>query len=348
MQPRGNTVLQDAEGLLRERRLDEARSLLTDYLQKNPSSARGWWLLSFAITDVGQQIECLERVLQIDPQNAATQARLGKLKAAGVSPFLPETDSNSLLARSAPRSSIVKRRPNWVLPVSILSVFLCLTVGVAGFALVLKNRQPAAEQPTQSPLLPGQSTPTLLGLPPTWTPTITLTPAPTHTRLPELDVNLTATEIPNSTMGIATGMDAPDFTLRDVSTGEQVTLSSYNGQPVIIFFFTSWSAYSQGQAPALLQIHEEFQNKNVMILAVSVGEDADSARAFRESNGLSFPVLRDPDAEIFFQYKGTHVPLNYFVDSNGKVSTFKRGMMDYSMLNIQVRVLLGLIPTVSP
>src|SRR5687767_10814031 len=140
MLPRGKPVLQDAEQLLRERRLDEARPLLMEYVQKNPSSARGWWLLSFAATDRGQQIECLERVLQIDPNNAATHARLAKLRA-GPSPFLSEEKPSSTTTRSMSRLVTGKKRTNWILPASILSGFLCLSIGIVGLLVALKGRQ---------------------------------------------------------------------------------------------------------------------------------------------------------------------------------------------------------------
>src|SRR5690349_25070533 len=165
MQPRGNTVLQDAEQLLRERRLDEARVLLAEYVQKNPGSARGWWLLSFAVTDPARQIECLERVLQIDPNNAATHARLAKLKG-GPSPFVIEKSMDPQSARSISTLTSTKKKTNWALPVSILSIFVCLSLGIVGLVMMMKDRQQAVTQPTQSPLIPAQ-TPTFLGLPPT-------------------------------------------------------------------------------------------------------------------------------------------------------------------------------------
>src|SRR5687767_7422125 len=103
MKPWGDTVLQDAEQLLREGRIQEARPLLVAHVQKDPSSARGWWLLSMALSDPKQQMDCLERVLRIDPNHAPAQARLSKLKGAvPPSPVPASVQSPAPIKQEAP------------------------------------------------------------------------------------------------------------------------------------------------------------------------------------------------------------------------------------------------------
>ena len=80
MAEQNNQNLQHAEQLLREGNKQEARTVLVEYVRSNPSSTRGWWMLSFALTDPKQQIECVERVLRLDPNYAPARARLEKLK----------------------------------------------------------------------------------------------------------------------------------------------------------------------------------------------------------------------------------------------------------------------------
>ena len=53
----GGNLLQDAEGLLREGKRQEARPLLVEYIHHHPASARGWWMLSLAETDLNRQID---------------------------------------------------------------------------------------------------------------------------------------------------------------------------------------------------------------------------------------------------------------------------------------------------
>ena len=50
-------ILQRIERLLRAGKQQEARLLLMEYLKSNPSSARAWWLMSQAVTDLNQQMD---------------------------------------------------------------------------------------------------------------------------------------------------------------------------------------------------------------------------------------------------------------------------------------------------
>jgi peroxiredoxin len=374
----GDTILGDAEQFLREGRIDEARPLLVAHVQKDPSSARGWWLLSMALSDTKQQIDCLERVLRIEPNNAPARTRLSKLKG-GISPrpfsaaietsppvkqepprsfapFLPEDKQDS----PPPHSEPAKKKRSWVLPVSILSVCLFAAAGIVGLILVLRARQQAAPsfiaQPTQS--LPGQ------GLPPAWTPTAASTPTSGAISIPVETPFLALETLPpdpgtiilQSKYGLPIGTAAPDFALENVATGRQERLSSYRGRPVILFFFAAnQCSFCDFEAAELQNIYEEYQNDDLVILGINMGGFAlgrsgglEQGSDYRESLGLTYSILNDWEAAAFNLYKGDGFPINYFVDQNGVIVAYHRGSMGYSMINIQVRIMLGLIPTPVP
>ena len=48
----GMSLLEQAEELLRAGKRQAALPLLAEYLQGHPNSARGWWMLSLAVTDL--------------------------------------------------------------------------------------------------------------------------------------------------------------------------------------------------------------------------------------------------------------------------------------------------------
>ncbi|MFN2290617.1 MAG: ABC transporter permease subunit [Anaerolineae bacterium] len=60
----------------------EAAILLARRIERNPSDEVAWHLLSSALSDPKQQIQCLERVLEINPQNQAAASRLAELSGA--------------------------------------------------------------------------------------------------------------------------------------------------------------------------------------------------------------------------------------------------------------------------
>lgn len=365
----GGRLLQQAEEFLRDGNRQAAHPLLAEYLQQRPNSARGWWMFSLAVTDPRQQIECMERVLLINPSYAPARARLERLeqkfapRPPSVSPFLAEPTPSPYSPPPAPRPSLTEdplpkpdprpapapKKTEWALPVALGSIFLCAMLGMFGIFLLLNQpTQGAATQPFIT--VPPQT------MPPTWTPTFTATlrpsatPIPSQTPLPPLNLlspDQYATAIQDVGVGPSIGKFAPDFTLKNLEGG-QVSLRSQLGHPVVIFFWATWCPYCQREIPALEEIYTAYKDLGLVVLAVDVGESAAQARDYRAAHGLTFPILNDAREEIFNLYVGTAFPTNYFIDSSGRVVSVTVGMMDSAALNLQVRALLNLIPTSLP
>ncbi|MBL8101937.1 MAG: hypothetical protein JNM02_05360 [Anaerolineales bacterium] len=218
--------LQLAEKFLREGKKREARSFLAGYLQQHPDSTHGWWLLSFAVPDLKQQIDCVERVLRIDPNSALAQARLDKLRENSsdlpppVPPFVekisfdepeevpsiqPQKQDSKPIAAQAPVPVLKKKNRAW--QYVILIVIACILLVVIGIAVVMliQNDRPTGSATAMSI--------TQISMPPTWTPPPTttrspsLTPYPTITPviLPTSDV--TPTSIATDSIGLLNGLD---------------------------------------------------------------------------------------------------------------------------------------------
>lgn len=421
----GMSLLEQAEELLRAGKRQAALPLLAEYLQGHPNSARGWWMLSLAVTDLRQQIDCMERVLVIDPNYGPAQARLDKLEqmlaprppAAVVPPFVTEepsyryedTRSTPLFddeepqeqaqtfeealedeepayqwgsssstpwsssyfddddqprsasvpapepapptrapeppSRPTPKRGRIPKMPEWFLPVMVGLLLICLIVSCIGAVLLWRSFQP----PTVSTPQPFVTVPPRT-LEPTWTPTVTATPRATFTPIPGLTTAPGAQSTPAPQValeGTSPGMLAPDFTLKDVD-GRQARLSAYRGQPVLLFFWATWCPYCRTEITDLEKIHRAYEDSGLVVLAVEVGESAADGRAFRAEHDLSFSILSDSSQTVFRQYRGSAIPLNYFIDSDGRINYASTGMMDYSSLNLRARVLLNLVPTAAP
>lgn len=68
-----DTLYQRARVAIRERQLDEARRLLTEAVRADPRHENAWLALASALTDMNQAIDCLKRVLVINPNNKTAQ-----------------------------------------------------------------------------------------------------------------------------------------------------------------------------------------------------------------------------------------------------------------------------------
>ena len=100
---------------------------------------------------------------------------------------------------------------------------------------------------------------------------------------------------------LAPGDPAPDFTLSDAD-GSQVSLSALAGQRVIIYFYPA--AMTPGctkQACDFRDSRSDLSDAGFTVLGISPDAPAKLAR-FAEQEGLSFPLLSDPDREVLKAY----------------------------------------------
>ncbi len=100
-QPETDAIAQ-AQELIRSKQLSKAQRLLVDYIKKNPNSEQAWYTLSTAVDDPRKQVECLQRVLRINPANTEAQARLMKVMAAPAAPPPPLPVEEPPLTTSQP------------------------------------------------------------------------------------------------------------------------------------------------------------------------------------------------------------------------------------------------------
>jgi peroxiredoxin Q/BCP len=93
---------------------------------------------------------------------------------------------------------------------------------------------------------------------------------------------------------IAEGSAAPDFTLADDSGGE-VTLSSFRGKPVVLYFYPKDNTSGcTTQACGIRDAWADFERAGAVVLGVSPDGVA-SHRKFKADFELPFTLLADPD-----------------------------------------------------
>jgi peroxiredoxin Q/BCP len=97
------------------------------------------------------------------------------------------------------------------------------------------------------------------------------------------------------------GSPAPDFTLMSDS-GEAVTLSSFRGAPVVLYFYPrDDSPGCTKQACGIRDSYDAFEERDVVVLGVST-DDESSHLKFKQKHDLPFTLLADPDHEVSEQY----------------------------------------------
>jgi peroxiredoxin Q/BCP len=124
-------------------------------------------------------------------------------------------------------------------------------------------------------------------------------------------------------MALSVGDQAPDFTVKD-TYGNVVTLSSYIGKPVVMYFYPKDDTPGcTKEACGFRDSYSEYQNKNIVVFGVSTDNES-SHQEFAAKFNLPFPLLADSDRTLVKAYDvdggGYAKRVTYVIDATGKIS----------------------------
>ena len=121
--------------------------------------------------------------------------------------------------------------------------------------------------------------------------------------------------------GAATAADlppAPDFALKS-TTGQNLRLSEYRGQPVVLTFWADWCGTCQAQLAELADLGRRYAGQDVAVLAVNIdGADRREA-ATTAATRLGLTVLRDDAQAVARAYDLGTLPVTLLVDPDGRI-----------------------------
>jgi thiol-disulfide isomerase/thioredoxin len=120
------------------------------------------------------------------------------------------------------------------------------------------------------------------------------------------------------------GKLAQDFDLPALS-GKTVSLSQYQGRPVLISFGTTWCAACEDELPVLQRLHEQYPDLNVLL--VDPGESVNVVKSYHTGKGTTFPVVVDAKREAARRYQVYAYPTLIFIDRSGVIQKAQVGSM---------------------
>jgi thiol-disulfide isomerase/thioredoxin len=116
------------------------------------------------------------------------------------------------------------------------------------------------------------------------------------------------------------GSVAPDFSLKNLSDGKEVRLSSLRGKAVLVNFWATWCEPCKIEMPSLVDLQKKYGPQGLQIVGVAM-DDADDKEisAFAHRMGVNYLVLRGTE-EVGDHYGGIErLPMTYYLDRSGKV-----------------------------
>jgi len=115
-------------------------------------------------------------------------------------------------------------------------------------------------------------------------------------------------------------LPAPSLQLKD-SDGDIVDIKDLKGKVIVVNFWATWCPPCRREMASLERLHLATQAKDVVILAVNIGEDLDTVFSFmgQIEPAPTFPILFDSDAVSMDKWQVKGLPTTYIIDSNGQI-----------------------------
>ena len=120
------------------------------------------------------------------------------------------------------------------------------------------------------------------------------------------------------------GQQAPDFALKS-STGENLRLSEFRGDVVMINFWATWCGPCRQEMPLLDELYARYQRVGFNLLGVNIDDDSRRAMQMIDELGVSFPVLFDARKDVSRLYEVEAMPVTVIVDREGTVRYVHHG-----------------------
>ncbi|MDW7660118.1 MAG: TlpA disulfide reductase family protein [Bacillota bacterium] len=129
-----------------------------------------------------------------------------------------------------------------------------------------------------------------------------------------------------------------DFKLLTLD-GEETSLYAYEGKTILLNFWATWCGYCVQEMPVLDAFNER---DDLVVLAISVGENEDTVREYIEENGYSFEVFLDESGELGEAFGVTGLPTTLFLGPDFEYFYSFPGMLTEETLTEILSVIEGI------
>ncbi len=120
--------------------------------------------------------------------------------------------------------------------------------------------------------------------------------------------------------GLIKGNSPPEFSLSTLD-GRILTLVSFNGTPVLLYFFTTWCPYCAEDFSALSGIYADYE-ADIQIVAVDMdlGEDEEKISEYRKRYpALSGVIFTTGNIDMLSAYQIKYTTTKYAIGGDGKL-----------------------------
>lgn len=136
------------------------------------------------------------------------------------------------------------------------------------------------------------------------------------------------------------GSKAPEISGKD-QNGNEVTLSGLKGKVVLVDFWATWCGPCRASLPHVKELYEQYNDKGLEVLAVSLDRSAEPWKEFIANSGMGmekYANVYDETHANADSYAIQYIPSKFIIDAEGNmVGRFD----DEAELNAKLAELLG-------
>ena len=122
---------------------------------------------------------------------------------------------------------------------------------------------------------------------------------------------------------------------------ELVDIESMRGKTIVVNFWATWCPPCRREMTSLEELHIATKDKNVIVLAVDIGEDIETVFSFISSiePSPSFPILFDTDSLVMEKWKVQGLPTTYVINPEGDIVYKAVGGREFNHPDILEKIL---------
>ena len=128
-------------------------------------------------------------------------------------------------------------------------------------------------------------------------------------------------------------VDAPDFTLKELSGGK-ISLKELRGKIILLNFFATWWPNCQRESPSSAKLSEELKNQDFVLLKVASKEKEKDVIKYKKEHNFTSPILYEDDAAVANAYGVSSRPQTFFINREGKIVGRVLKEMDWTSKNM--------------
>ena len=140
------------------------------------------------------------------------------------------------------------------------------------------------------------------------------------------------TEGPKAFEVVTPGDELPDAELELLGESGTVNTAEWIGKPTIINFWATWCAFCIDEMPDLEAAHQALGGDVRFVGVDREDPNIEQALELAQETGVTYELVRDPDASYFRAVKGRGMPLTVLVDENGIIQFRHNGPLTEQQL----------------